>query len=144
MTTAAAIYGTYFHGPAYQVLEGAWQVGGRVAGRFAKALPANHEPADRPTLASPRLVELAFQTAGLAEIASTEQMGLPHGFDKLELLRPGNGEVESAALVQSAGEGVFDVDVADVDGRVVLSLKGYRTSTLPGKVSGEAFGILKG
>jgi NAD(P)-dependent dehydrogenase (short-subunit alcohol dehydrogenase family) len=140
---AAAIYETYFHGPAYQVLDGAWQVEGRVAGRFAQGLPANHEPADSPTLASPRLVELAFQTAGLAEIASTEQMGLPHGFDKLELLRPGNGEVASAALARSAGEGVFDVDVADGEGRVVLSIKGYRTSTLPGKVSGEAFGVLK-
>ena len=43
----------------------AWGGEGLVAGRFAADLPANHEPAERPTLVMPRLVELAFQTAGL-------------------------------------------------------------------------------
>jgi NAD(P)-dependent dehydrogenase (short-subunit alcohol dehydrogenase family) len=143
MVGSADIYDTYFHGPAYQVLDGAWRSENLVAGLFAGDLPANHEPADQPLLAAPRLIELAFQTAGLVEIASTERMGLPHGFDRLELIRAGDGEVESAAVVRAAGQGVFDVDVADAGGQVVLSLKGYRTSALPGTVKGGIFKVLK-
>jgi hypothetical protein len=143
VVAAAAIYDTYFHGPAYQVLAEAWRGKGVVAGRFSDSLPANHEPADRPTVVAPRLVELAFQTAGLAEIASTERMGLPFGFRRLELLRPSNGEVASTAVAASTAEGSFDVDVVDEKGRVVTTLIGYRTSALPGGISAEAFGALK-
>jgi NAD(P)-dependent dehydrogenase (short-subunit alcohol dehydrogenase family) len=39
---ATAIYQTYFHGPAYQVLDLAWRSGDTVAGRFAQAVPPNH------------------------------------------------------------------------------------------------------
>jgi len=140
---ASTIYETYFHGPAYRVLKDAWRAEGMVAGRFAVDLPANHEPPDRPTLVSPRLVELAFQTAGLVEIATAERMGLPFGFERLELLRPANGEVESAAVVRQRAEGAFDVEVADVEGRVVLSLEGYRTSVLPGTVRAADFAALR-
>ena len=140
---ASAIYETYFHGPAYQVLEGAWWAEGLVAGRMAGDLPANHEPSDRPTLVAPRMVELAFQTAGLAEIAESERMGLPFGFTRLEVSGGVNGEGESSALVQSTEDGAFDVDVTNAEGQVVMALRGYRTAALPGKVSGEAFGALR-
>lgn len=138
------IYATYFHGPAYQVLRDAWGGEGRVAGRFAADLPANHEPAERPTLVMPRIVELAFQTAGLAEIARAQRMGLPFGFQRLTLLQAANGEVESAAVVQLAEDGSFDVDVADTEGCGILSLRGYRTSALPGTVDAAAFDPLRG
>jgi hypothetical protein len=140
---AMAIYETYFHGPAYQVLAEAWRHRGDVAGRFATPLPPNHEPADQETQVVPRLVELAFQTAGLAEIVASARMGLPFGFDWLEVPGAAGGEVESIALARSAGEGVFDVQVADTQGRLVLSLAGYRTSALPGGVGGDAFAALK-
>jgi acyl transferase domain-containing protein len=141
---ATAIYETYFHGPAYQVLAEAWRHRSAVAGRFATPLPPNHEPADQATQAVPRLVELAFQTAGLAEIAASARMGLPFGFERLDLPGAGAGEVESIALARSTGEGVFDVQVADEQGRLVLSLSGYRTAALPGAVGGDAFAALKG
>ncbi len=140
---ATAIYGTYFHGPAYQVLAEAWRHRGDVAGRFATPLPPNHEPADQVTQAVPRLVELAFQTAGLAEIAVSARMGLPFGFARLELPGAGGGEVESVALARAVGDGVFDVQVADTQGRLVLALEGYRTSALPGVVEDGAFAALK-
>lgn len=141
---SSRIYATYFHGPAYQVLRDAWGGDGLVAGRFAADLPANHEPAERPTLVVPRLVELAFQTAGLAEIVQAQRMGLPFGFQRLLLLQPGNGEVESAAVVRVAEDGTFDVDVADTEGCGVLCLRGYHTSALPGTVDAAGFDPLKG
>jgi hypothetical protein len=115
-----------------------------VAGRFASDLPPNHEPAERPTLVMPRIVELAFQTAGLSEIAHARRMGLPFGFQRLSFLQGGNGEMESAAVVKVAEDGSFDVDVADTEGCGVLSLRGYRTSALPGTVDAAGFDPLKG
>jgi acyl transferase domain-containing protein/acyl carrier protein len=139
---AAAIYDTYFHGPAYRVLAEAWRAGGAVVGRFAEGLPENHRPAEAPTLAVPRLVELAFQTAGLAEIAETSRMGLPFGFERLELPDP-PGEIESLARARRSGDDRFDVEVTDTEGRVLLSLSGYSTSPLPGTVAGAALRRLK-
>ena len=45
-----------------------WERDGR---RDVLDLPGNHMPADRPTLMSPRLIELCFQTAGLWEMGGT-------------------------------------------------------------------------
>ncbi|MCG6957561.1 MAG: SDR family NAD(P)-dependent oxidoreductase [Gemmatimonadetes bacterium] len=135
---APSIYRTYFHGPAYRVLERAWWTEGLVTGRFATDLPPNHEPEDRSTVTAPRLVELAFQTAGLAEIAAAERMGLPFGFQSLEILQPA-GEMASSAVASTAADEGFDIDVADAEGRVLLSVRGYRTSALPGRVSLEVF-----
>ena len=73
---AADIYRVYFHGPAYQVLAAGvagWKIG--IIGLMAKNLPDNHHPAERPAVASPRLIELCFQTAGLSGNERTR----PHG-----------------------------------------------------------------
>ena len=142
---APVIYGTYFHGPAYQVLKDAWKADGLVAGRFAEELPPNHAPPEQPTLASPRLVELAFQTAGLAELAQSERMGLPSALDRLELFQPGGGvEAGASALVTTRAEGVFDVDVVDAQSNMIMSIRGYRTSALPQPVKVDGFEALKG
>lgn len=141
--TAPAIYETYFHGPAYQVLDRAWRAGPTVAGRFADAVPPNHTPPERETLVAPRLVELAFQTAGLAEIAGSARMGLPHAFRRLEILRAPRGEGGATALVNATGDGVFDVQVTDPEGGVLMVLEGYRTSALPAPVDAGAFAALK-
>jgi acyl transferase domain-containing protein/acyl carrier protein/NAD(P)-dependent dehydrogenase (short-subunit alcohol dehydrogenase family) len=140
---AGAIYGTFFHGPAYQVLDRAWRADSTVAGRFADGVPPNHAPPERGTLVAPRLVELAFQTAGLAEIAGSERMGLPHAFDRLEILRPPNGEDGATALVRPVGQGVFDAEVTDAHGAVLMVLEGYRTSALPTPVDASAFAALR-
>jgi hypothetical protein len=138
---ADAVYDTYFHGPAYRVLDRAWREDGVVAGRFAGSLPANHTP-DAPTLVAPRLVELAFQTAGLLEIAAADRMGLPAHIDRLELHgAPAEGD-GVAALAEAAGEG-YDVDVTDASGGVTLRIRGYATSPLPTPVAAGAFEVLK-
>jgi hypothetical protein len=62
---------------------------------------------------------------------------------KLEVPGAGGGEVEGVALARALGEGSFDVQVADAQGRLVLSLAGYRTAALPGAVGSDAFAPLK-
>src|SRR5690606_28391053 len=70
------IYGLYFHGPAYRVLDRAWRTDGAVVGELATSLPPSHSPAVE-LLVAPRLLELAFQAAGLLEISEHARMGLP-------------------------------------------------------------------
>jgi len=137
------IYHVYFHGPSYQVVGNAWRAQDILAGRFADGLPSAQDPPGLPTIVAPRLVELAFQTAGLAEIAQFERMGLPSRIDRLELKRSQNGEPEgSTALVAETGDGAFDVDVTDEEGTVMLSLQGYRTNPL-GPAAAAPFAALK-
>ena len=137
-----AIYHVYFHGPAYQVMERAWRHGNELAGAMAEDLPPAHEPSDRPTELQPRLVELGFQTAGLAEIAETGRLGLPFHVDRVEWFGTGSGNRQRfVALARHQGEG-FDIDIAGRDGRVAVRLRGYRTAPLPGTVDTSSFRAL--
>ncbi|HQN07473.1 MAG TPA: SDR family NAD(P)-dependent oxidoreductase [Thermoanaerobaculia bacterium] len=128
------IYSVYFHGPAYQVLEGAWKNGSGVVGLFADPLPPNHIP-DAPTVVAPRLVELAFQTAGVYELGTAGRMGLPLRVERVRPLRPletGAGRLHAVVTPSISGDGSFDARVVDADGNVHLVVEGYRTVELPG------------
>jgi len=133
--SAADIYRIYFHGPAYQVVDSAWKSGDEIVGQLAAPLPANHEPADLPLLAAPRLVELCFQTAGLAELAQEARMGLPSGVGRIELLRdPGEAGSRIFAAVSRRPGGGFDGRVVDENGDVILRFENYRTMQVPDAV----------
>jgi NAD(P)-dependent dehydrogenase (short-subunit alcohol dehydrogenase family) len=136
-TTADAIYGVYFHGPAFQVLERAWRGEQGPVGLLASSLPADHVPPEAPEVAAPRLIELLFQTAGVWEIGRHGRFGLPHRVDRIELhsaLDAPAGRVE--ALVEPSDAG-FDGRVVDEAGSVLIELRGYHTVELPGGVGPE-------
>lgn len=124
------IYRAYFHGPAYQVVNAAWRSDGGDAARLTPGLPANHVPADAPTVLDPRLVELCFQTAGLYEIGHDGRYALPLHIDRLsgKGRAAGTGEVYATAVPGDAG---FSCAVVDDAGDVVVRLEGYRTVELP-------------
>ncbi|MGC2108345.1 MAG: SDR family NAD(P)-dependent oxidoreductase, partial [Candidatus Korobacteraceae bacterium] len=136
---AAEIYRIYFHGPAYQVVERAWWDGKRMIGELTKGLPANHQPADRPTLMAPRLIELCFQTAGLWEIGTHNRMGLPLHVGQVGWLRsPQSAEGPLYAVVTPDQQGeTFDAEVVDQAGNQYLHVNGYRTVALPNGVDME-------
>jgi len=129
---AADIYRVYFHGPAYRVMASSWRDGDKVVGAFAADLPANHRPDSMPTLVSPRLIELCFQTAGMWELATQARLGLPYRVDRLCVFKaaePGRAKLHS--VVTPLADGGFDARVVDDAGNVWLSLSGYRTMALP-------------
>lgn len=129
---AGSIYKLYFHGPAYQVLESSWRSGDEVVGLFAKNLPANHEPAELPTLVVPRLIELCFQTAGMWEMAVKSRMGLPYQIGQVNVLRtPVGAKTRLYAVTKSKDDESFDAQVIDEKGNVYITLTGYRTMALP-------------
>jgi acyl transferase domain-containing protein/acyl carrier protein/NAD(P)-dependent dehydrogenase (short-subunit alcohol dehydrogenase family) len=136
---AVDIYRYYFHGPAYQVLERAWRDGNRTVGQMSKRLPDNHRPAERPTLMSPRLIELCFQTAGLWEMGVKGRMGLPHHIHQVSVWRaPELAEGPLCAVVTPSQDGTsFDADVVDATGNRYVHLSGYCTVALPNAVDAE-------
>jgi hypothetical protein len=141
---AGDIYRLYFHGPAYQVMENSWRSGDEVVGLFSDNLPANHDPADRGTLACPRLIELCFQTAGLYELAGKSRMGLPYQIGRVEFLdSPARATGRVRAAVTAVGDDRFDAQVVDDEGKVFMRLRGYRTMEMPDPVSADLLAPLK-
>jgi hypothetical protein len=141
---SADIYRLYFHGPAYQVVEKAWWDGKRLIGQWAKSLPANHHPSELPTVMSPRLIELCFQTAGIWELGVQSRMGLPQRVREIYLHRtPTQADgLLYAVLTPDAVSGSFDVDVLDTKGNCYLRLKGYETVALPNGVEPKSVKLL--
>jgi acyl transferase domain-containing protein len=127
------IYRTYFHGPAFRVVERAWRSNGEAVGLFAASLPPDHDPSAGPTLVGPRLIELCFQTAGLLEMGTRGTMGLPLHVERVRFLRQPTEQGRLFALVRPVEAG-FEARVVDEEGRVHLALEGYRTVELPAAV----------
>ena len=132
----AEIYRVYFHGPAYQVVEKAWRSNGEAVGLFSTSLPPDHQPFANATVASPRLIELCFQTAGLLEMGTRGTMGLPLHVERVRLLRAPTEKGRLFARVHPAGAG-FEGRVVDEEGRVHLVLEGYRTVELKDAVDAK-------
>jgi NAD(P)-dependent dehydrogenase (short-subunit alcohol dehydrogenase family)/acyl carrier protein len=138
-----AVYGIYFHGPAYQVVGSAGRAGAAIRADLAAGLPGNHEPAMLPLLVAPRLVELCFQAAGLDELVEHQRMGLPNAVERVELFAPVEQE-GAAAVVAANGEGGYSATVVDAEGRVLARLVGYRTIALPDVADATALAPLRG
>jgi acyl transferase domain-containing protein/NAD(P)-dependent dehydrogenase (short-subunit alcohol dehydrogenase family)/acyl carrier protein len=134
------IYKVYFHGPAYQVLNKVSIDGDSAIGRIASNLPNDHQPPAQPLIASPRLIEFCFQTAGVWEIGTLQRMGLPAHIDEVRFWRaPDSYEGLVAIAHRASTEESFDARVIDASGNRVLEIIGYRTVALPNTVSMEAF-----
>jgi hypothetical protein len=106
-------------------------------GLLATDLPPDHAPAERPEVASPRLVELVFQTAGIWEIGRNGRFGLPQHVDRIVLHPTADATHGRVEAVVEPVEGGFDGRVLDEDGSVLVQVRGYRTVELPGGVDPE-------
>ena len=132
--TAAEIYKSFFHGPAYQVIERAGVNGAECVALMAHDLGPNTEPANAESIIAPRLVELCFQAAALWTERVKGAMGLPLGFDQVTAYRQPE-EAEGRRLYctcTTANDGEsFDATVVDEAGNVFVELKGYLTVARP-------------
>ena len=126
---AEDIYQIYFHGPAYRVLERVWRDGDRIVGLMARDLPVDRLPPESPTRLAPRLIELCFQTAGIAEIA-------PGALNDVS-------DERLFAVVSPRADGSFDASVVDEAGIVQVALHDYRTVALPASVTEERMAPLQ-
>jgi NAD(P)-dependent dehydrogenase (short-subunit alcohol dehydrogenase family)/acyl carrier protein len=137
-----AIYGIYFHGPAYQVMEQARLADGRVVGEMAAKLPANHVPDAHPLATAPRLTELGFQTAGVWEIGTTGTMALPLHIDRVVYATNTEPSSGVRAVVTPGPEG-FEASIVTAEGEGLVHMQGYRTVRMPAPVDETAATPLK-
>jgi hypothetical protein len=135
--TPEAIYSVYFHGPAYQVLAAVWRDGDATVGEFASELPANHVADAGPLLSAPRLIELCFQTAGVAELAAAGSLGLPRRIRRVQVARAATESAARWAVVTTGEADGVDAVVTDGEGHVLVRLAGYETIALPGAAPAE-------
>jgi NADP-dependent 3-hydroxy acid dehydrogenase YdfG len=129
--TPDGIYKLFFHGPAYQVLARAWRDGETTVGELAGDLPPNNNTGGS-LLAAPRLVELCFQTAGVAELAADGTLGLPAKVRRLEVASAADETTGCWAVTTTSESGPVDAVVVDGGGRVLVRLLDYETVALPG------------
>lgn len=128
------IYKLYFHGPAFQVLEGVSRDGEHVLGKMHSGLPQiTAEKQD--FLSLPQLVELCLQTAGVYEVGQTGVLALPSAIGSLTLYQQPLDSAELFAEVRPHktvdGQYCFDASVIDAKGNRYLEIRDYRTAPLP-------------
>jgi hypothetical protein len=127
-----AIYGVYFHGPAYQVLEGVRLEDGYAVGVLRADLPPNAGDAGAAEVVAPRLIELCFQTAGMYDLAVRRVFGLPARLDWVRVYRAADGSGGRLfSEVVPREDGGFDARVVDSGGNVYVALSGYRAVEVP-------------
>jgi malonyl CoA-acyl carrier protein transacylase len=141
MVTAEEIYRLYFHGPAFQVLEGMQRAEVGVLGKMNVQLPSLVS-ADKILLTNPRVLELALQTAGICEAATTATLALPSKISLLKLYPEAKLSELLFAEVQpdKDGDGAlnFSAKVMDANGNLALELRDYRTAALPFQAEPES------
>ncbi len=139
------IYRLYFHGPAFQVLDGVQSSGGTVLGRLNQNLPP--ATSDGRHLSTPTLVELCFQTAGIWEAGATGVLALPQSIGNLHIYRDDIRDTaifaEVTPLRTTDGNLSFNARVIDADGNIYLEIKNYHTSPLPYAAEPELIAPLK-
>ena len=145
LVTAKDIYKLYFHGPSFQVLESAQASHGMLLGKFNKESIqiADHEPS---RFATPLLIEMCFQTAGLYEAGASGTLALPQSVGTLKLFKQPLNGLAIYAEVKPRREGErysFDARVVDAKGNVFLELTDYRTVALPYKADEQLVNPLK-
>ena len=128
------IYRLYFHGPAFQVLEGVERTNGTVVGKLQTGLPSitTHQ---QHLVSLPLLVELCMQTAGVYEIGKTGVLSLPQSIGSLILHQIAVVEDDLFAEVypnrDQDGRVFFDARVVDSKGTVYLEMQKYQTAAMP-------------
>jgi malonyl CoA-acyl carrier protein transacylase len=131
---AEEIYRLYFHGPAFQVLDGVQLSGNTVLGKLRSHLPP-FTSGGLELLSTPVLVELCLQTAGIWEAGKTGTLCLPSSIGFIRLY---NSKVDGIPVYAEVtpskdadGRMCFDARVIDAKGHLFLEISDYRTSPLP-------------
>lgn len=111
---------------------------------MAGGLGPNHNPDERRLATTPRLTELAFQTAGIWEIGTSGAMALPMHIDRLVYAGdPGSAKGQLHAVVSPSDGPVFDALIVDETGTAFVAMSGYRTVRLPAPVDAGAAAPLR-
>ena len=123
------VYGCFFHGPAFQVVERAWVSGSGLAAEMRAPLPPLFRGRPYGTVLPVRALEFCLQSSGLLDAASRKYMSVPLGIGGIELYCPDACDgLWAAAEFNGPGS---DICAYDRSGAPVLAVKDYRTKPMP-------------
>lgn len=127
---AGDVYELFFHGPAFRVIERATaEPADRLVAVLAPPRPLEH--GSTAAVSAAYLIEACMQTAGLLEVATSARMMIPHTIGRIVWSRVSDPPAPLTAIATRCADGAIDVDLADAAGTVHLTLRSYRTVTLP-------------
>jgi hypothetical protein len=144
------VYPPFFHGPRFQVIGDRTPDPGTGSGVRAAWLAAGLPPlrwAFGPTVTGPRLLELLLQCCGLADLSEGYGLRVPASIEEVRWYGAAQEPPGAVAVIRPradrrtrhAGDGrAFDGDVLDPDGSRLLSMRGYRTVTIPAPTQRKA------
>jgi NAD(P)-dependent dehydrogenase (short-subunit alcohol dehydrogenase family)/phosphopantetheinyl transferase len=119
------VYRRFFHGPAFQVLEGTDRIA--VSGLVARARVV-HAPIAEGLAGTPLVVEAAFQAAGLHRMVVAGVLALPSAVERVVPVRRAlDGEPLRLWAVRRGDR--YDVDVLGADGPVLI-VRGFHMADL--------------
>jgi Polyketide synthase dehydratase len=131
------IYPPFFHGPAFAVVGRFGRSAAGLTASLASGLPPLRWVA-AGTVLQPRLLELLLQCCGLWELADSGRMMVPAAIERVHW-HPGSLDADPggpavARVVPRPGHGggirVFDGQVLDSSGSVMVTVAGYRAADL--------------
>lgn len=136
-----SVYALFFHGPAYQVVGSAWLTGGAMWCELRAGLPALTRSPNERHKAAPQWVELCLQAAGLLEVATNSRMMIPHRIEGVDFFGCDEPDIgaqifavaRKSNAVSTGGDGECgtDIDLVDLQGKVLLRVRNYQTRPLP-------------
>ena len=135
VVTGADVYQLFFHGPVYRVIERIRWTPLVTVATLNTRLPAAYSPPESATVAAPRIIEFALQTAGLMTIAHLGKNRVPHRTARIQRYSAtdvyGGQPLLAIATRRAADPNVNDMMVVDLQGRVLQRIEGYHTVQLP-------------
>lgn len=132
---AAVIYGSFFHGPAFQVVKRAWISQQSIIAEMQPKLPTLLDTISCNTAIPARVLECCLQTSGLWHAAFRKSMSVPLSIDQIEIYQPFiTAEIWAKATESKNGTNITAYTEA---GEPVLSVIGYRTKPMPYSYSAD-------
>ena len=125
-----AVYGLFFHGPAFQVVHSAALNDGDMWCEIAPTVASLWERGARGEPVAAQQIELCLQTAGLLEVATSERMMIPKRISCIDR-GTGNPSASRIARARRSGQDSFDIELWDDAQQLVCRVVGYETQPLP-------------
>lgn len=127
--TAGTIYSCFFHGPAFQVVDGAQLSGDILISRFNPSIPPLTLDPSRTSVLPVRTIEFCLQTAGLLDIALCRYLSVPLSIGEVRLY---DADDVAGLWAQAKKNGLgTDIHAFNSSGQAVLSVLDYRTKPMP-------------
>lgn len=127
--TGPQVYGCFFHGPAFQVVNRAWVADTSLLGQMTHPLPPLRTDSPHLPILPITEIEFCLQCSGLLDAALHQRMAVPISIGAVELYSPATWDgIWAVAKFNGSG---CDIRAYNADGQPVLAVLNYQTKPMP-------------